>query len=77
MRLLDGADLTAVAKPRMEGDYGYLRPSPFNDGATAPASIAPRDLEARNPSMNGLVPDLRNAAGYRTLLVFASIETVS
>ena len=51
------------AKARMEGDYGYLRVSAFNEKTTTEASTALNDLLAKNPKMKGLVLDLRNNPG--------------
>ena len=51
------------AKARMEGDYGYLRVSAFNEKTTAEATTALRDLMTKNPKMKGLVLDLRNNPG--------------
>ncbi|MEY3260740.1 MAG: hypothetical protein RIT46_1569 [Pseudomonadota bacterium] len=51
------------AKARMEGDYGYLRVSAFNEKTTAEATAALQDLMAKNPNMKGLVLDLRNNPG--------------
>ena len=51
------------AKGRMEGDYGYLRVSAFNEKTAEEASAALRSLKAKNPKMKGLVLDLRNNPG--------------
>lgn len=51
------------AKARMEGDYGYLRVSAFNEKTTTEASLALNDLMTKNPKMKGLVLDLRNNPG--------------
>ncbi len=48
---------------RMEGDYGYVRLSGFNEKATDEVSAAIKDLKAKNPGMKGLVFDLRNNPG--------------
>jgi carboxyl-terminal processing protease len=47
----------------MEGDYGYLRLSGFNEKATDETLAAINDLRAKNPAMKGLVLDLRNNPG--------------
>ncbi|MDP3746315.1 MAG: S41 family peptidase [Phenylobacterium sp.] len=57
-----------VIKPRsatakMEGDYGYLRVSAFNEKTTDEAEAALADLRAKNPKMKGLILDLRNNPG--------------
>ena len=52
---------SAVA--RMEGDYGYLRVSAFNERTTEEAEQAFGDLRAKNPQMKGLILDLRNNPG--------------
>ncbi|MDP3855468.1 S41 family peptidase [Phenylobacterium sp.] len=52
---------SAVAK--MEGDYGYLRVSAFNEKTTDEAEAALADLRAKNPGMKGLILDLRNNPG--------------
>ena len=51
------------AVARMEGDYGYVRLSGFNEKATDEVSAAIRDLQTKNPAMKGLVFDLRNNPG--------------
>lgn len=48
---------------RMEGDYGYVRLSGFNEKATDEVIAAIRLLQAQNPKMKGLVFDLRNNPG--------------
>jgi carboxyl-terminal processing protease len=48
---------------RMEGDYGYLRVSAFNERTTEDAEAALTDLRAKNPGMKGLILDLRNNPG--------------
>ncbi len=65
VRMIRETVKSPVAKAHMEGDYGYLRPSQFEDGAAASAATAFRDLEAHNPAMKGLVLDLRNNPGGR------------
>ncbi|MFZ5669438.1 MAG: S41 family peptidase [Pseudomonadota bacterium] len=52
---------SAVA--RMEGDYGYVRLSGFNEKATEEVTAAIKGLLAQNPKMKGLVFDLRNNPG--------------
>jgi carboxyl-terminal processing protease len=67
----DGFDVTLireVIKPksvtaRMEGDYGYVRLSGFNEKATDEVLAAIKGLQAQNPRMKGLVFDLRNNPG--------------
>ncbi|MDR3506657.1 MAG: S41 family peptidase [Caulobacteraceae bacterium] len=51
------------AKGRMEGDYGYLRVSAFDEKTTEQAAAAIKDLQLKNPKMKGLVLDLRNNPG--------------
>ena len=51
------------ATAKMEGDYGYLRVSAFNEKTTEEARAALADLRAKNPKMKGLVLDLRNNPG--------------
>jgi carboxyl-terminal processing protease len=48
---------------RMEGDYGYLRLSGFNEKATDETLAAINDLKAKDPHLKGLVLDLRNNPG--------------
>ena len=52
---------SAVA--RIEGDYGYLRVSAFNERTTEEAEQAFGALRAKNPDMKGLILDLRNNPG--------------
>ncbi|HYG28485.1 MAG TPA: S41 family peptidase, partial [Caulobacteraceae bacterium] len=52
-----------AAVARMEGDYGYVRLSAFNEKATDEVAIAIQGLKAKNPNMKGLVFDLRNNPG--------------
>ncbi|MGI8841671.1 MAG: S41 family peptidase [Caulobacteraceae bacterium] len=47
----------------VEGDYGYLRLSGFNEKATDETRAAIDDLRAKNPHLKGLVLDLRNNPG--------------
>jgi carboxyl-terminal processing protease len=48
---------------RLEGDYGYVRLSGFNEKATDEMQAAIKDLQTKNPNMKGLVFDLRNNPG--------------
>jgi carboxyl-terminal processing protease len=57
-----------VIKPKsstakLEGDYGVLRISSFNEKTTDEAEAAFADLKAKNPKMKGLILDLRNNPG--------------
>jgi carboxyl-terminal processing protease len=54
---------TKSVNSRMEGDYGYLRVSAFNEKTTEEAAAAIQGLKAGNPGMKGLVLDLRNNPG--------------
>jgi carboxyl-terminal processing protease len=47
----------------MEGDYGYLRLSGFNEKATDETLAAINALKAKDPNMKGLILDLRNNPG--------------
>jgi carboxyl-terminal processing protease len=51
------------ALARMEGEYGYLRVSAFNERTTEEATAALTSLRAKNPTMKGLILDLRNNPG--------------
>ena len=51
------------AKGHMEGDYGYLRVSAFDEKTTDQATAVIKDLQAKNPHMKGLILDLRNNPG--------------
>jgi len=51
------------AKGHMEGDYGYLRVSAFDENTTDQAVAVLKDLQAKNPKMKGLVLDLRDNPG--------------
>ncbi|RAK61735.1 S41 family peptidase [Phenylobacterium hankyongense] len=51
------------ATAKMEGDYGVLRLSGFNEKTTDEAEEAFASLKAKNPKMKGLVLDLRNNPG--------------
>ncbi len=52
-----------VVTSRMEGDYGYVRLSTFNEKATDEVTAAIRGLQEKNPKMKGLVFDLRRNPG--------------
>ena len=52
---------TAVAK--LDGDYGILRISGFNEKTTDEAQAAFAEIKAKNPHMKGLVLDLRRNPG--------------
>ncbi len=52
-----------AATARMEGDYGYVRLSSFNEKATDEVALAIQKLRAGNPKMKGLIFDLRNNPG--------------
>ena len=51
------------SKGHMEGDYGYLRVSAFDENTTDQAIAAIKDMQAKNPKMKGLVLVLRNNPG--------------
>jgi len=51
------------AKSRMEGDYGYIRLTSLDEGATKAAQKALQELQAAHPAMKGLVLDLRSNPG--------------
>ena len=51
------------AKGHMEGDYGYLRVSGFDETTTEQAVATIKDLQAKNPHIKGWVLDLRNNPG--------------
>jgi carboxyl-terminal processing protease len=51
------------AKGHLEGDYGYLRLSAFDENTTDQAVAALKDMQTKNPHMKGLVLDLRNNPG--------------
>ncbi|WP_158916299.1 S41 family peptidase [Caulobacter sp. S45] len=48
---------------RLEGDYGYLHLSGFDEKTGAETASAIRDMKAKNPHLKGLVLDLRNNPG--------------
>jgi carboxyl-terminal processing protease len=50
-------------KSHLEGDYGYLRISAFNEKTGQETEAAIRSLEQQNPKMKGLILDLRNNPG--------------
>jgi carboxyl-terminal processing protease len=52
---------TAVA--RLDGDYGVLRISGFNEKTTDEAEAAFAQIKAKNPKMKGLILDLRDNPG--------------
>ena len=57
-----------VIKPKsstakVDGDYGVLRISAFNEKTTDEAQAAFAELKAKHPNMKGLVLDLRNNPG--------------
>ncbi|WP_309603949.1 S41 family peptidase [Phenylobacterium sp.] len=52
---------TAVA--RLDGDYGILRVSGFNEKTTDEAQAAFAAIKAKNPKMKGLILDLRRNPG--------------
>jgi carboxyl-terminal processing protease len=52
-----------VVKARMEGDYGVVRISQFNEETGAKTAEAVRDLMRQRPDMKGMVVDLRNNPG--------------
>jgi carboxyl-terminal processing protease len=51
------------ATAKMDGEYGVLRISAFNEKTTDEATAAFNELKAKNPKMKGLVLDLRNNPG--------------
>ena len=50
-------------KTRVEGDFGYLRISAFNEKTGQETRDGIKDLLTKNPKMKGLVLDLRNNPG--------------
>jgi carboxyl-terminal processing protease len=54
---------TKTASAKMEGDYGMLRVSGFDEKTTDEAEEAFAKLKAANPKMKGLILDLRNNPG--------------
>ena len=63
VRLVREVIKTRSVASRMEGDYGYLRVSAFNEKTTEEATAALQGLKATNPAMKGLILDLRNNPG--------------
>ncbi len=59
---------------KMEGDYGVLRISGFDEKTGDETKAALRDFKAKNPKMKGIVLDLRNNPGG---LVDSAVETAS
>jgi carboxyl-terminal processing protease len=51
------------ATAKMDGDYGVLRVSAFNEKTTDETQAAFNELKAKNPKMKGLILDLRNNPG--------------
>jgi carboxyl-terminal processing protease len=51
------------ATAKMDGDYGVLRVSAFNEKTTDETEAAFAQLKAKNPQMKGLILDLRNNPG--------------
>ncbi len=51
------------ASAKVEGEYGYLRVSAFNEKTTDEAEAAFSELKAKNPKMKGLILDLRRNPG--------------
>src|SRR4029078_11398821 len=51
------------ATAKMDGDYGVLRVSAFNEKTTDETEAAFADLKAKNPKMKGIILDLRNNPG--------------
>ena len=63
LKLVREAIHIVSAKGHMEGDYGYLRVSAFNETTTDQALATIKDLQAKNPHIKGWVLDLRNNPG--------------
>jgi carboxyl-terminal processing protease len=63
VRLVREAINIKSAKGHMEGDYGYLRVSAFDEKTTDQAIDAIKALQAQNPHIKGWVLDLRNNPG--------------
>jgi carboxyl-terminal processing protease len=51
------------ATAKLDGDYGVLRISNFNEKTTDEATAAFNDIKAKNPKMKGLILDLRRNPG--------------
>jgi carboxyl-terminal processing protease len=54
---------TKTATARLEGDYGVLRLSGFNEKTTDEAEAAYAKIKTENPKMKGIILDLRNNPG--------------
>lgn len=54
---------TKTANARLDGDYGVLRISGFNEKTTDEAEAAYAKIKAENPKMKGIILDLRNNPG--------------
>ena len=54
---------TKTATARLNGDYGVLRISGFNEKTTDEAEAAYAKIKAENPKMKGIILDLRNNPG--------------
>ena len=63
VKLIREAINVKSAKGHLEGDYGYLRLSAFDENTTDQAIAAVKDMETKDPHMKGLVLDLRNNPG--------------
>ena len=50
-------------KTKLEGDFGYLRLTSFNEKSAGETAAGIRELEAKDPKLKGLVLDLRNNPG--------------
>jgi carboxyl-terminal processing protease len=59
---------------RMEGDYGYIRLSGFDEKTGDETVKAIKDLKAKTPNMKGMVLDLRNNPGG---LVDSAVQVAS
>ena len=51
------------ATAKLDGDYGILRVSGFNEKTTDEATAAFNEIKAKNPHMKGLILDLRRNPG--------------
>ena len=51
------------ATAKLDGDYGILRLTGFNEKTTEEAQAAFKDIQAKNPHMKGLILDLRRNPG--------------
>lgn len=54
---------TKTAVGKVDGDYGVLRVSGFNENTTSEAEEAYAKIKAQNPKIKGLILDLRNNPG--------------